>query len=163
MARLDDLPKLAASVGEGPALLVIGDVVARSTAVEAPPRARASRWPHDRAQPAETQDSRPGGRDRQPPARRRGGLSRGGRRLDDAAWSRRPSSRTRAAANELLAAAPRTAIRRRRRLTSRRSKSRATASSRAICANAFALAGPTFDLPVTFGILRTAMYHLRRF
>jgi len=30
VGRLDDLPALAASVGEGPALLVIGDVVARS-------------------------------------------------------------------------------------------------------------------------------------
>jgi uroporphyrin-III C-methyltransferase/precorrin-2 dehydrogenase/sirohydrochlorin ferrochelatase len=30
VGRLGDLPKLAASVGEGPALLVIGDVVAHS-------------------------------------------------------------------------------------------------------------------------------------
>ena len=38
---LQDLPKLAASVGEGPALLVVGDVVARSRPWKAATRARA--------------------------------------------------------------------------------------------------------------------------
>jgi uroporphyrin-III C-methyltransferase / precorrin-2 dehydrogenase / sirohydrochlorin ferrochelatase len=31
VGRLDQLPALAADVGEGPAILVIGEVVARST------------------------------------------------------------------------------------------------------------------------------------
>ena len=105
VGRLEYLPGLAASVGEGPALLVIGDVVARSEPWKA---SQVATSVGSRRMTAPSQQKLkvhgPVVVTANRLERRRGGLSRGGRRLDGA--SRRCRGRDNAqAAKDLLAVA----------------------------------------------------------
>ena len=152
-AWLEQLPALAARAGEGPALLVIGDVVARSDAWrEAHLGSSARRSLHDLAAAAEAQDQRSGRDHRQPARRRRRGLSH----RSSGGWTHRARPRR---GGDHGAGRHRAPVGRRgrrpRRGRSLRGAGRARqgrhASGPAICANASGMRGPTFELPASLG------------
>ena len=112
----------------------------------------AWRSPHDLAPAAEAEDHRPGGRHRQPARGRRGRLSHGRRHIGRPVSNRLPWRRTAPAASELLAAAAADDVGAVGAYVAPVDLAADGEIRPGNLREAIRQAGPTIDLPVTFGI-----------